>query len=161
MLRPGQIAHLRASVHALHGLTRQRIPEAYTTIRCPAPAGQQPVMVWRPGDRLYRRHMFRIRLHRISCMLIPHIQTIVVATAGQILIVWRPFQSAHLLSMASKAPLRLQLRCTCVSLYNPAIPRPTRQYVAVPGQRTHACRVSIEFVNLEEGKKLLHYSISL
>lgn len=154
MLRPGQIAHLRASVHALHGLTRQRIPEAYATIRCAAPAGQQPVMMWRPGDCLHRRHVFRIRLHRIGCMLIPHIQTIVVATAGQILIVWRPFQPAHLLSMASKTPLRLQLGCTCVSLYDPSIPRPTRQDVAVPSQRTHACRVSIEFVNLEEEESI-------
>lgn len=154
VLRPGQIAHLRASVHALHGLTRQRIPEAYATIRCAAPAGQQPVMMWRPGDCLHRRHVFRIRLHRIGCMLIPHIQTIVVATAGQILIVWRPFQPAHLLSMASKTPLRLQLGCTCVSLYDPSIPRPTRQDVTVPSQRTHACRVSIEFVNLDGNESI-------
>lgn len=60
VLGPGQIANLRARVHALHGLARQRIPETDTPIRRSTAAGQESVVMRRPRDRLYSRHMLRV-----------------------------------------------------------------------------------------------------
>jgi len=85
-------------------------------------------------------------------MLIPHVQPIVIAAAGQVLIVRRPFEAADLLPMAGQASLRLQLRRPRIPLDDPTIPRPTRQDVTVPGQGAHASRMAIELVSVPWSK---------
>jgi len=154
VLGPGQIAHLRARVHALHGLARQRVPESNAPIRRSSAAGQQSVVMRRPGNRLHRRHMLRVGLHGIHGMLIPHVQPIVIAAAGQVLIVRRPFEATHLLPMAGQSPFRLQLWRPRIPLDDPTIPRPTRQDVTVPGQGAHAGRMAIKLVDLLVGRHI-------
>lgn len=45
-------AYLAACVHAVEHRVGTGVPEAYATVRCAATAGQQAVLVGRPGDRL-------------------------------------------------------------------------------------------------------------
>ncbi len=54
-------------------------------------------MVWRPGDRFHRRQMVRKGVHGIETGEVPDEQLIIVAAAGQVLVVWRPLETADLL----------------------------------------------------------------
>lgn len=87
VLRPRQIAHLRSGVDALHRLAGQRVPEADAAVGGAAAAGQQTVMVRRPGDRLDGGHVLGVRLNGTERVLVPHVQPVVVAAARQILVV--------------------------------------------------------------------------
>lgn len=161
VLRPCQIAHLWAGVHALHGLARQRVPKPDTSVRRSPAAGQQTVMMRWPGDRLHRRHMFRIRLHRTERVLIPYIESVIVAATGQILIIRRPFQATHLLPVPGQPSFRLQLRCSRIPLDDPSVPRSARQDIAVPGQSPHARRVAVQLVDLLVGGHVPHRHVAV
>lgn len=126
MLRPRQIAYLRPGVHTLHRLSGQCVPKANASIGSASAAGQQSMMMWWPGDCFHSGHVLQIRLDRTEWMLIPHIQAIVVTATGKILIVGRPFQTAHLLTMTGQTAFRHQRWCSCVSLHNQSISRPAR-----------------------------------
>lgn len=47
---PGQVADLRPSINNLHGLARQRVPEANVTVSRPSTTRQQAVVMGRPGN---------------------------------------------------------------------------------------------------------------
>ena len=78
MFRPGQIADLRSGINILHGLPGERVPEANAAIGRTSAAGQNSVMMRRPGDRLHRSQMFRKCLHRRQRVQTPDKQFIVV-----------------------------------------------------------------------------------
>ena len=55
ILRPNQLAHLRAGIAHAQRLTRQRRTEAYVPIGCTTAGSQKSVLKWRPRDRLDSR----------------------------------------------------------------------------------------------------------
>lgn len=63
VLAPREIADLRARVDALHGLARERVPEADATVGCATAGGQESVMMGRPRDGLHRGQVLCVRLH--------------------------------------------------------------------------------------------------
>jgi len=119
MLRPRQVAHLRARIHRLQILSSQSIPEANTPIRSASARGQQAVLVWRPRDRLHSGNMVVVSLYRrVAAIHIPHEQLIIVASRCQEHMVRRPFQATHFLLVSSQLAFALVGRHTNVSEKN-------------------------------------------
>lgn len=74
MFGPGQVAHLGASVSALQGLARQRVPEAEAAVGGASTRCQQPVLVGGPRDGLDRRKVVTVLLHWEQTGAVPHQQ---------------------------------------------------------------------------------------
>ena len=72
MFGPGQVADLGAGVGALQRLAGQRVPEADAAVGRAAAAGQQAVLVRRPGDGLHRSQVLCVLLHRQHAGVVPH-----------------------------------------------------------------------------------------
>lgn len=90
MLRPRQVADLRAGVHTLQRLPGQRVPETNAAI-CRAPAaGQQTVLMRRPRDGLDCGDVIRVSLYWVDASHVPHEQLVVVTAGGQVLVIWGP-----------------------------------------------------------------------
>lgn len=79
VLRPGQVADLRAGVGALQRLAGQSVPEADAAVGGAASWGQQAVLMGRPGDGLHSSQVLRVLLHREDARVVPHKQ---LQTAG-------------------------------------------------------------------------------
>lgn len=71
MLGPGQVADLRASVNALQRLPSQCVPEADAAVGSATTRGQQPVLVWRPGNGLHCCKVLCVLLDRAQAGMIP------------------------------------------------------------------------------------------
>ena len=97
MFGPCQIAHLRSGINILHGLPGKRVPEADAPIGSASAAGQNSVVVRRPGDGFDGGQVLGERLHGRQRVESPHKEFVIVAAGGQQLIVGRPLQSAHFL----------------------------------------------------------------
>ena len=105
MLLQGTSSDLTSRINGLHGLAGERVPEADAAVRGAAAAGQQPVVMRRPGDRFHRRQVVRVGLHGPEAGQVPHEELVVVAAAGQVLVVRRPLEAAHLLPVTGQPPL--------------------------------------------------------
>ena len=98
--------------------------------------------MWTPGDGFDSSRVIRVDLNGIDTRLIPHQQTIVIASTGQELTVRRPFQATHLLPVSSQLSLRI-VRSRVV-LKNESISRTRIDTMIIPGQSTDTSRVTRE-----------------
>lgn len=133
VLGPGQVANLGSRVHTVHRLRGQSVPETDATVRCAAATGQQSVVMRRPGDGFDGSHMLCVRLHRIRGVEVPDIESVIIATGRQLLIVRRPFEATDLLPVTSQLTLRHNRRRSHVALEDVSIPGSRGQDVPVPG----------------------------
>lgn len=101
VLRVRQVADLAASVHPMQWLACQSVPKADTTVGCASTAAHHSVLVRRPRDCLDSRLML-IELHQwlARSLPVPDEQLIVIASRGQLLLVWAPLEPAHFLLVA-------------------------------------------------------------
>ena len=98
VLRPGEVAHLRARVHGLQVLPGERVPEPDASVGRAAARRQQARLVRRPRYGLHRRDVIVVRLDgRVTPVHVPHEQFVVVAARRQQQMVRRPLQTTHLL----------------------------------------------------------------
>lgn len=87
MLWPRQVANLWPSIDALHRLTGQSVPKANAPIGSSTAWHKQTMMMWRPSNCLNSCHMLSIRLHGWEWVLIPNVETIIISSTRQRLIV--------------------------------------------------------------------------
>lgn len=87
MFRPGQVAHLGVCVHTVQRLAGQRVPEPYAAVSSSPAAGQQAVLVRRPGYGLHRGQVLHVGLDWGRAGGVPNKQAVVVATGRQVLVV--------------------------------------------------------------------------
>lgn len=106
------------------------------------------MMMGRPCDGLDSCQMLRVRLYGRQGVQVPDVEPIVVATAGQILIVGRPLEAADLLSMGAQLALGHEAGGAHVPLKDHPVARARREDLPVPGQGADARRVPEEFVHL-------------
>ena len=118
-------------------MASQSVPEPDVPVRRAAPAGQEAVVVGRPGDGLDSSHVVAVGLHGSRLGAAPNEQFVVVAAAGEVLVVRGPLESAHLLPVSHQPPLRVDPRGPHVSLQDQPVPAARAESVARPGQSSH------------------------
>lgn len=74
VLGPGQVADLRAGVHALQRLRCQGIPKSNAAVGGAAARGQQAVLMGGPGDGFNCSQVIDVRLHGTERRVVPHQQ---------------------------------------------------------------------------------------
>ena len=143
ILGPSQIANLTSSIDATQAGSTQSVPESNASIRCSSSTGQEPVLVWRPGNGLDGGRVIRESLHGLAGVAaVHHVQLIVVATRCQEgWFVKRPLKPAHLLLVGREAIRKGGLNPN-ISQINQAVATATGQNGTGPGQCAHSCRMA-------------------
>jgi len=80
VLRPGQIAHLWASIDTLKWPASDCVPESDASVRRSTATGQQTVLMRRPSYSLHSSKVLRVSLHRTDAASVPHKQLVVIAS---------------------------------------------------------------------------------
>lgn len=172
---PGQVADLRASVRALQRLTRQGVPETQTAVGGAAAWRQQPMLMGGPGDGLHCCQVVTVLLHRDQAGAVPHQQLqrstertsgvrktrsfsfwghfrttsphlVVVASRSKVLVVWRPFETAHFLPVTLEPPLS-RGGSPDVPLQDHSVSTARRQLLPIPRQGAWATKDSRGFLH--------------
>src|SRR5699024_3240528 len=106
--------------------------------------GQQAMMMWTPGDRLHRRQMFGVRLQGSVRGHVPNEDAVIVAARGQMLIVRRPLEATHFLSVALQLTFWHHTGRSDIALQDVPITRARAEDVTVPSERSNASIVTFE-----------------
>lgn len=81
------------------------VPEAYASVSCAAAGRQEAMLVWGPRDGLNCRCVVAELQHWAGGVQAPDVQLVVVASRGNLPVIWGPLQATHLhtLKCASRA----------------------------------------------------------
>lgn len=107
ILSEHQVAHLAISLHRVHQLVRDRVPESDGPV-CRAPSrNQQAMLVRRPSQCLDSSLVFEESSDGSGLMGIPDEQFVVIAPTSQLLVIEGPLESTDLLRVFLQSPDRL------------------------------------------------------
>jgi len=90
----GEAGH--TCVYAVQCSIGGRVPEADAAISCSTTRRKQAVLVGRPCNGLHSCIVVAELDDRRCGVQIPDVQLVVIAAAGNLSVIWRPFQATHL-----------------------------------------------------------------
>jgi len=90
----GEAGH--TCVYAVQCSVGGRVPEADAAISCSPARCKQAVLVGRPCNGLHSCVVVAEFNDRRCGVQVPDVQLVVIAAAGNLSVIWRPFQATHL-----------------------------------------------------------------
>lgn len=120
VLRPLQVANLRAGIDLLNHRSDSRVPETNLPICSAAARRQQSPLMGRPSNSFHGAAVLTELVQRFGVHLVPDKKLVIVAPTCQLTVVAVPFEAADFLLVASKLLEKL-LRRTHVSMQDQSV----------------------------------------
>lgn len=137
-----QVTNLRANIQTFSFLSIHRVPESDGSVSSSTSWNQQTMLMRRPSKSLHSRSVSHQTESRRIWMQRPNVESVVISSWSQLLLVERPFQTTNLLFMSNH--FVDSLVCTKVADQNVFVSRTAGYDVkVVPGQRTYSCCVAL------------------